>query len=341
VAHAHHHHGHHHDHHRQGSGEITHHHSRSSANFHNNSNATTEATSSTGAGCTRTKTNSTIPPPEQTTNGTQETTNGKKDKVEKTDGEEVGETTDAQKSNGNDAEATDVGDDEVTSASEESFDEDDAEALMERPEDPKDFAIWCLCLPIYAALYYTIPKAGEKWFLATFGIALLWIAGFSFWLVYFVDIFGCAILGCTDAVTVVLGFTLLAAGTSIPDLVSSMAVARAGEGDMAVSSSIGSNIFDILVGLPVPWIIKILIVDRKPDSHIKILSPYIPFFVFLLLFMVFCVIFSINYTGWKLSRPLGALMGFLYIVFLAIVLPVEILCVTGICIDSKSLPPFI
>jgi len=52
----------------------------------------------------------------------------------------------------------------------------------------------------------------------------------------------------------VMGLTLLAAGTSIPDLLSSVIVARQGAGDMAVSSSIGSNIFDILVGLPLPWL---------------------------------------------------------------------------------------
>ena len=51
-----------------------------------------------------------------------------------------------------------------------------------------------------------------------------------------------------------MGLTLLAAGTSVPDLLSSVIVARMGEGDMAVSSSIGSNIFDILVGLPLPWL---------------------------------------------------------------------------------------
>mmetsp|Transcript_20311 Transcript_20311/g.29742 ORF Transcript_20311/g.29742 Transcript_20311/m.29742 type:complete len:88 (-) Transcript_20311:574-837(-) len=55
----------------------------------------------------------------------------------------------------------------------------------------------------------------------------------------------------------IMGLTFLAAGTSVPDLLSSVIVARRGEGDMAVSSSIGSNIFDILVGLPVPWIIFI------------------------------------------------------------------------------------
>merc|ERR1712113_915622 len=53
----------------------------------------------------------------------------------------------------------------------------------------------------------------------------------------------------------VMGLTLLAAGTSIPDALSSLAVARKGHGDMAVSSSVGSNIFDILVGLPIPWML--------------------------------------------------------------------------------------
>merc|ERR1711988_1896366 len=51
----------------------------------------------------------------------------------------------------------------------------------------------------------------------------------------------------------IMGLTLLAIGTSIPDALSSIAVARRGHGDMAVSSSIGSNIFDILIGLPIPW----------------------------------------------------------------------------------------
>merc|ERR1719232_1496112 len=52
----------------------------------------------------------------------------------------------------------------------------------------------------------------------------------------------------------IMGLTFLAAGTSVPDLLSSVIVARMGEGDMAVSSSIGSNIFDVTVGLPLPWL---------------------------------------------------------------------------------------
>ena len=52
-----------------------------------------------------------------------------------------------------------------------------------------------------------------------------------------------------------MGLTFLAAGTSVPDLLTSVLVAMKGEGDMAVSSSIGSNIFDVTVGLPLPWLI--------------------------------------------------------------------------------------
>merc|ERR1719474_470259 len=61
----------------------------------------------------------------------------------------------------------------------------------------------------------------------------------------------------------IMGMTFLAAGTSIPDLLSSVIVARQGFGDMAVSSSVGSNIFDILVGLPTPWIFFILITGKR------------------------------------------------------------------------------
>merc|ERR1712199_124107 len=63
---------------------------------------------------------------------------------------------------------------------------------------------------------------------------------------------------------VVMGLTFLAAGTSIPDLLTSVIVARQGLGDMAVSSSIGSNIFDVLMGLPIPWFFYSLTHNMNP-----------------------------------------------------------------------------
>merc|ERR1719378_1187591 len=54
-----------------------------------------------------------------------------------------------------------------------------------------------------------------------------------------------------------MGLVFLAAGTSIPDAFGSLAAARKGEADMAVSNALGSNIFDILCGLGLPWLISL------------------------------------------------------------------------------------
>nr|CAD7203884.1 unnamed protein product [Timema douglasi] len=65
----------------------------------------------------------------------------------------------------------------------------------------------------------------------------------------------------------VMGLTFLAAGTSIPDLITSVIVARKGFGDMAVSSSVGSNIFDVTVGLPVPWLLYGIIKGKPVEVN--------------------------------------------------------------------------
>ena len=57
---------------------------------------------------------------------------------------------------------------------------------------------------------------------------------------------------------VIVALTILASGSSVPDLISSMIVARQGRGDMAIANAVGSNIFDILLGLGLPWIIVLL-----------------------------------------------------------------------------------
>lgn len=78
----------------------------------------------------------------------------------------------------------------------------------------------------------------------TFVGSVLWIALYSYLMVWWANTIGLTV-GLPNEV---LGLTLLAAGTSIPDLITSILVARKGLGDMAVSSSIGSNLFDVCVG---------------------------------------------------------------------------------------------
>ena len=42
------------------------------------------------------------------------------------------------------------------------------------------------------------------------------------------------------------------------------------QGDMAVSSSIGSNLFDVTVGLPLPWLLYTIIFQKDMEVTILI-----------------------------------------------------------------------
>ena len=100
------------------------------------------------------------------------------------------------------------------------------------------------CRPVTDAGVTLSSIAGRKFFVITFLGSILWIAIFSYLMVWWATRAG-------DAIGIpmqVMGLTFLAAGTSVPDLITSVLVARKGKGDMAVSSSVGSNIFDVCVG---------------------------------------------------------------------------------------------
>lgn len=66
-------------------------------------------------------------------------------------------------------------------------------------------------------------------------------------------------LGVTE---LVVGLTLVALGTSLPELAASVAAARRGEDDIAVGNVVGSNMFNLLGVLALPGIIAPGTVDR-------------------------------------------------------------------------------
>eukprot|EP00638_Chattonella_subsalsa_P000104 CAMPEP_0117745318 /NCGR_PEP_ID=MMETSP0947-20121206/7284_1 /TAXON_ID=44440 /ORGANISM="Chattonella subsalsa, Strain CCMP2191" /LENGTH=477 /DNA_ID=CAMNT_0005562437 /DNA_START=663 /DNA_END=2096 /DNA_ORIENTATION=- len=208
-----------------------------------------------------------------------------------------------------------------------SGEDDDDESPFDWPEGRLQQFMFLTTLPIVGLLYYAIPQCANpkyrKFFMLTFGLSLIWIALFSFMLVWWATIWG-AVIGISD---IVMGLTFLAAGTSIPDAISSVVMARIGQGDMAVSSSIGSNIFDILFGLPVPWFLYTAVVTPLKTGGfgtITIESSYIGIHILLLMGMVFLTISSIILRKWKLDKILGLIMAAFYGVFLACALTLEI-----------------
>ncbi|KAI4818696.1 hypothetical protein KUCAC02_003998 [Chaenocephalus aceratus] len=173
---------------------------------------------------------------------------------------------------------------------------------------------WLLSWPLSVLLYFTIPDCSlprwERWYLLSFLSSTLWIALYSYLMVWMMTIISNT-LGIPE---VLMGITFLAAGTSVPDCLASLIVARQGMGDMAVSNSIGSNIFDVLLGLGFPWALRTLIVSY--GSVVTINSRGLVYSVILLLASVVLTVLCVHLNGWKLDRRLGFCLILLYVLFL-------------------------
>ena len=111
----------------------------------------------------------------------------------------------------------------------------------------------------------------------------------------------------------IIALTVLAAGTSVPDLFSSIIVARQGRGDMAVSNAVGSNIFDILIGLGLPFVIAMFIYGGEIQSGGNLtLSSIILFGSVILLILLLLL------QKWKIGKTVGIILLGLYVIYVAI-----------------------
>ncbi|RWS17744.1 potassium-dependent sodium-calcium exchanger-like protein 3 [Dinothrombium tinctorium] len=171
---------------------------------------------------------------------------------------------------------------------------------------------WCIDAPLHASLFYTIPncKVKSNLFLLTFLTSIFWTGVFSYIMVWMVTLIGFT-FGIPDSI---MGITFLAAGTSVPDAYASIYVAKMGQADMAVSNSIGSNVFDILVGLALPWFIKTAIVS--PGTTALINSRGLFFAIVLLFLSLLITIFLFHHSKWTLNPRLGKALILTYIIFL-------------------------
>jgi Ca2+/Na+ antiporter len=190
--------------------------------------------------------------------------------------------------------------------------EEAEEALsIEWPDNTRERIIYILTAPVVILLYFTVPDvrrpSQRKYFPFTFLMSIVWIGIYSYFMVWWATLLG-------KAATIpdeVMGLTFLAAGTSIPDLLTSVIVARQGFGDMAVSSSIGSNIFDVLIGLPIPWLFYAI----THEGYVCVMADTLFLSVLILFAMLVCVITIIAGSGWKMTRTLGYSMFCLYGIF--------------------------
>ena len=182
---------------------------------------------------------------------------------------------------------------------------------------------WAVSFPLMVAFTYTIPDptrgfpcVGIKfkhWYIITFCMAIAWMGLLVEVMVEH------AIEAFHEALGVdmgPLGLTFVAAGTSFPDFLASMLVAKKGLADMAVSNAFGSNIFDVLLGLGWPWMMQTAIVDPGAVLYVGSMS-FLNDSFSLLIGSYFIWLFVLSCVKWNLAPLMGVVMCACYVMWAA------------------------
>lgn len=176
-----------------------------------------------------------------------------------------------------------------------------------------DAAILFVCFLLFMA--YTIRSArkgevevseeeqkgygtGKSVFLIIYGLALL-IVGSNI----FVDAatFVARTFGVSDAV---IGLTIVACGTSMPELATSVVAAKNGQSALAIGNVLGSNVFNILMVLGLTGIISPLQINGITNIDL------------ILQFAAVALVWLFSYTKFKVERWEGALLSLVFLTYL-------------------------
>lgn len=147
----------------------------------------------------------------------------------------------------------------------------------------------------------------ERWWWATFTLSMLYVFGISFVIMTLVQ-WLCCVLSLDDGLA---GLLVLSVGASLPDCITMGVVAKRGHGVMAMGGLVGSNIFDILVGLGLPWFLYTTI----HSTSVTIASSRIFFACMIAAGAVLATGFGLVLSKWRITRALALMPSLLYIAY--------------------------
>ncbi|XP_025837227.1 sodium/potassium/calcium exchanger 4 [Agrilus planipennis] len=207
------------------------------------------------------------------------------------------------------------------------FSEVESPSLWKWPSESGTFTkvTWIITWPIHLVFLCTIPDCNKpklkNWFPLTFVMCIIWIGSLSYIVAWMITIIGDT-LKIPDSV---MGITFLAAGTSVPEAVSSVIVAKQGHGSMGISNSIGSNTFDILLCLGLPWFIKATFSPTLPGKHwVGINSAGIEYSAISLLSSLLLLYVAFALNKFKLDKRVGRACLLMYAAFLILASLIEL-----------------
>eukprot|EP00615_Pteridomonas_danica_P012280 CAMPEP_0114335976 /NCGR_PEP_ID=MMETSP0101-20121206/5403_1 /TAXON_ID=38822 ORGANISM="Pteridomonas danica, Strain PT" /NCGR_SAMPLE_ID=MMETSP0101 /ASSEMBLY_ACC=CAM_ASM_000211 /LENGTH=577 /DNA_ID=CAMNT_0001467753 /DNA_START=618 /DNA_END=2351 /DNA_ORIENTATION=- len=204
------------------------------------------------------------------------------------------------------------------------LDEDeDIETLIEWPHGGWfSIAVHICLLPLKLVLHHTIPDvrfvASRHRYMTSIAMCFFWLITLSFVMTISVE----ALANTLNIDDAVAGLTISAAGTSFPNLVASMIVARQGLGNMAVSNAFGSNVFNVFMGLGIPWLAYCFFAPGAVEINTKYHTyhgleaegVFIPTVFLLVTLLFFTLLLAIS--GMKLYTWHAYLFAGLYLLFL-------------------------
>ncbi|CAM9725571.1 unnamed protein product [Ectocarpus sp. 12 AP-2014] len=199
--------------------------------------------------------------------------------------------------------------------------EEMGEDLLTWPEGWMERFLFVFGLPFLVGLSLTVPDCSrpeyEKYYILTFVMSISWISIISSYMVALATGAAC-ILGVS---AIVMGVLVLAVGTSVPDMIGSMIAAKNGEASMAIANAIGSNVFNILLGLGGPWLFSSLVSGEPTavDSE-GATTALIILFCAVLVFVI-----SLILSRWNMNTKLAYSLLFTYVSYVVYTITAEAL----------------
>ena len=175
---------------------------------------------------------------------------------------------------------------------------------------------WYVTLPFNYLCVYTIPNCNkpdkQNMYVPAFLISIVWICLYSYVMVWMITVIGFT-LGIPDNV---MGLTFIAAGVSVPDALGGISVVKDGHGDMAVSNAIGSNVFDILMCLGLPWFIKTVILE--PGTVVEVQHKGILYSTLTLFSTIVFLIGTSHANNFKMDKSFGIKLIIWYFIAISV-----------------------
>ncbi|XP_033341291.2 sodium/potassium/calcium exchanger 4 [Megalopta genalis] len=194
----------------------------------------------------------------------------------------------------------------------------------ESDEEPENIFLWprersvlakfwfLLVWPLKFLFLVTIPdprrKRFRRWYPLTFVMCVVWIAISSYLVSWMMTVIGSTI-GIPSSI---MGLTFLAAGGNMPEMSSIVILARQGDGNMAMSNTLGANILDILLCLGLPWLIKCLLTGKK----VTVLSGSLSYSILSIIGCVIVLYAVIAIFNFELNKKVGVICVLLYTIFI-------------------------